>query len=80
MGFDTVVAEAALRVFGGNVQLAAQTLAHHGGSLPPDLQFTGEDSSPTPSTSPSDSAGKPEVWVPHSWLHSAQCERKAAVP
>lgn len=57
MGFDTVVAEAALRVFGGNVQLAAQTLAHHGGSLPPDLQFSGEDSSPTPSTSPSDSAG-----------------------
>ncbi|OBS78684.1 hypothetical protein A6R68_18927, partial [Neotoma lepida] len=57
MGFDTVVAEAALRVFGGNVQLAAQTLAHHGGSLPPDLQFSGEDSSSTPSTSPSDSAG-----------------------
>jgi hypothetical protein len=65
MGFDTVVAEAALRVFGGNVQLAAQTLAHHGGSLPPDLQFSGEDSSPTPSTSPSDSAGRSEVWVPH---------------
>ncbi|XP_027284226.1 NEDD8 ultimate buster 1 isoform X3 [Cricetulus griseus] len=57
MGFDTVVAEAALRVFGGNVQLAAQTLAHHGGSLPPDLQLSGEDSSSTPSTSPSDSAG-----------------------
>lgn len=57
MGFDTVVAEAALRVFAGNVQLAAQTLAHHGGSLPPDLQFSGEDSSSTPSTSPSDSAG-----------------------
>uniref|UniRef100_F7ES73 Negative regulator of ubiquitin-like proteins 1 n=1 Tax=Rattus norvegicus TaxID=10116 RepID=F7ES73_RAT len=52
MGFDTVVAEAALRVFAGNVQLAAQTLAHHGGSLPPDLQFSGEDSSSTPSTSP----------------------------
>lgn len=58
MGFDTVVAEAALRVFAGNVQLAAQTLAHHGGSLPPDLQFSGEDSSSTPSTSPSDSAGR----------------------
>ncbi|XP_042533151.1 NEDD8 ultimate buster 1 [Dipodomys spectabilis] len=57
MGFDTVVAEAALRVFGGNVQLAAQTLAHHGGTLPPDLQFSGEDDSSTPSTSPSDSAG-----------------------
>ncbi|XP_049979644.1 NEDD8 ultimate buster 1 isoform X1 [Alexandromys fortis] len=57
MGFDTVVAEAALRIFGGNVQVAAQTLAHHGGSLPPDLQFSGEDSSSTASTSPSDSAG-----------------------
>ncbi|XP_062955179.1 NEDD8 ultimate buster 1 [Cynocephalus volans] len=57
MGFDAVVAEAALRVFRGNVQLAAQTLAHSGGSLPPDLQLSVEDSSSTPSTSPSDSAG-----------------------
>ncbi|XP_053527878.1 NEDD8 ultimate buster 1 [Artibeus jamaicensis] len=54
MGFDTVVAEAALRVFRGNVQLAAQTLAHNGGSLPRDLQLVVGDS--TPSTSPSDSA------------------------
>lgn len=68
MGFDTMVAEAALRVFGGNVQLAAQTLAHHGGSLPPDLQFSSEDSSPTPSTSPSDSAGRPEGWAPASLM------------
>ncbi|KAK2489978.1 hypothetical protein MC885_018165 [Smutsia gigantea] len=57
MGFDAVVADAALRVFRGNVQLAAQTLAHNGGSLPPDLQLLVEDSSSTPSTSPSDSAG-----------------------
>ncbi|XP_014443981.1 NEDD8 ultimate buster 1 [Tupaia chinensis] len=57
MGFDTVVAEAALRVFRGNVQLAAQTLAHNGGSLPVDLQLSAEDLSSTPSTSPSDSAG-----------------------
>ncbi|XP_066241404.1 NEDD8 ultimate buster 1 isoform X1 [Saccopteryx leptura] len=57
MGFDTAAAQAALRVFRGNVQLAAQTLAHNGGSLPPDLQLAVEDSSPTPSTSPSDSAG-----------------------
>ncbi|KAM9185983.1 LOW QUALITY PROTEIN: NEDD8 ultimate buster 1 [Dugong dugon] len=57
MGFDTVDAEAALRVFRGNVQLAAQTLAHNGGSLPPDLQLSAEDSSSTPSTSPSGSAG-----------------------
>lgn len=57
MGFDAVAADAALRVFRGNVQLAAQTLAHNGGSLPPDLQLVVEDSSSTPSTSPSDSAG-----------------------
>ncbi|KAL2777879.1 NEDD8 ultimate buster 1 isoform 5 [Daubentonia madagascariensis] len=57
MGFDAAVAKAALRVFRGNVQLAAQTLAHNGGSLPPDLQLSAEDSSSTPSTSPSDSAG-----------------------
>lgn len=58
MGFDTVAAEAALRVFKGNVQLAAQTLAHNGGSLPPDLQFPLEDSPSTPTTSLSDSAGR----------------------
>lgn len=57
MGFDTVAAEAALRVFKGNVQLAAQTLAHNGGSLPPELQFPLEDSPSTPTTSLSDSAG-----------------------
>ncbi|XP_032696177.1 NEDD8 ultimate buster 1 isoform X2 [Lontra canadensis] len=57
MGFDAVAADAALRVFRGNVQLAAQTLAHNGGSLPPDLQLAAEDASSTPSTSPSDSAG-----------------------
>ncbi|XP_035579123.1 NEDD8 ultimate buster 1 isoform X3 [Callorhinus ursinus] len=57
MGFDAVAAGAALRVFRGNVQLAAQTLAHNGGSLPPDLQLAAEDASSTPSTSPSDSAG-----------------------
>lgn len=58
MGFDTVAAEAALRVFRGNVQLAAQTLAHNGGSLPVDLQLAVEDSPSTPTTSPSDSAGR----------------------
>lgn len=61
MGFDAVVADAALRVFRGNVQLAAQTLAHNGGTLPPDLQLLVEDSSSTPSTSPSDSAGRSEA-------------------
>lgn len=57
MGFDTGEASAALRVFRGNVQLAAQTLAMHGGSLPAGLQLSPGDSSSTPSTSPSDSAG-----------------------
>uniref|UniRef100_A0A8D1G921 NEDD8 ultimate buster 1 n=1 Tax=Sus scrofa TaxID=9823 RepID=A0A8D1G921_PIG len=58
MGFDALAAEAALRLFRGNLQLAAQTLAHNGGGLPPDLQLAAEDcSSSTPSTSPSDSAG-----------------------
>ncbi|XP_073094298.1 NEDD8 ultimate buster 1 [Manis javanica] len=57
MGFDAAVADAALRALRGNVQLAAQTLAHNGGRLPPDLQLLVEDSSSTPSTSPSDSAG-----------------------
>ncbi|XP_017902185.1 PREDICTED: NEDD8 ultimate buster 1 isoform X2 [Capra hircus] len=57
MGFDAVAAKAALRVFRGNVQLAAQTLVLNGGRLPPDLQLSAEDSLSTPSTSPSDSAG-----------------------
>ncbi|XP_011375867.2 NEDD8 ultimate buster 1 isoform X1 [Pteropus vampyrus] len=57
MGFDTAAARAALRVFRGNVQLAAQTLAHNGGSLPPGLQLAVEEPPSTPSTSPSDSAG-----------------------
>ena len=61
MGFDAVAAKAALRVFRGNVQLAAQTLVHNGGKLPPDLQPSAEDSSSTPSTSPSDSVGEPGV-------------------
>ncbi|XP_078199571.1 NEDD8 ultimate buster 1 isoform X1 [Callithrix jacchus] len=57
MGFDTLVAEAALRVFRGNVQLAAQTLAHNGGSLPAELPLSPEGSLSSPATSPSDSAG-----------------------
>ncbi|XP_054998584.1 NEDD8 ultimate buster 1 isoform X1 [Sorex araneus] len=57
MGFEAGAAEAALRAFRGSVQLAAQTLAHNGGSLPPGLQLAPEDAASTPSTSPSDSAG-----------------------
>lgn len=57
MGFEPGAAEAALRAFRGSVQLAAQTLAHNGGSLPPGLQLPPEDAASTPSTSPSDSAG-----------------------
>lgn len=58
MGFDRGAAEAALRVFKGNVQLAVQTLAHNGGSLPPDLQLPVDESPSTPTTSLSDSAGQ----------------------
>ncbi|XP_030682052.1 NEDD8 ultimate buster 1 isoform X3 [Nomascus leucogenys] len=61
MGFDALVAEAALRVFRGNVQLAAQTLAHNGGSLPPELPLSPEASLSPPATSPSDSAGRSGV-------------------
>uniref|UniRef100_A0A8C3YPM4 NEDD8 ultimate buster 1 n=1 Tax=Catagonus wagneri TaxID=51154 RepID=A0A8C3YPM4_9CETA len=59
MGFDAVAAEAALRVFRGNLQLAAQTLALNGGGLPPGLRLPvgKSSSSSTPATSPSDSAG-----------------------
>lgn len=59
MGFEPEAAKAALRAFRGSVQLAAQTLAQHGGSLPPGLPLRAQDSSSsTPSTSPSsDSAG-----------------------
>ncbi|XP_072508281.1 NEDD8 ultimate buster 1 isoform X1 [Notamacropus eugenii] len=58
VGFEAETAKTALRVFRGNVQLAAQTLAHNGGTLPSDLQIPSEDSSSTSSTkSPSDSAG-----------------------
>ncbi|XP_038611491.1 LOW QUALITY PROTEIN: NEDD8 ultimate buster 1 [Tachyglossus aculeatus] len=61
MGFEAKTAEEALKVFRGNVQLAAQTLALNGGALPPDLHSPSTPSTPStesPSTeSPSDSAG-----------------------
>ncbi|XP_070585665.1 NEDD8 ultimate buster 1 [Erythrolamprus reginae] len=63
MGFNPGVAEQALKVFRGNVQLAVQTLLHYGGSLPADWQ-TPSDSTTTTSNesssskdSPTDSAG-----------------------
>jgi hypothetical protein len=77
MGFDAAVAEAALRMFGGNVQLAAQTLVHHGGSLPPDLQLSGDSSSSTPSPSPSDSAGRSAKSLP---THQANLETEKGIP
>lgn len=72
MGFDTAAAEAALRVFRGNLQLAAQTLAHNGGSLPTDLQLAAEDSPSTPTTSPSDSAGRSGPLKTEGWTSVGQ--------
>ncbi|XP_042330936.1 NEDD8 ultimate buster 1 isoform X1 [Sceloporus undulatus] len=62
MGFNPETAEQALKVFKGNIQLAAQTLAHYGGSLPVDLQTsldstTPSDESSSSKDSPTDSAG-----------------------
>ncbi|KAH0627612.1 hypothetical protein JD844_003562 [Phrynosoma platyrhinos] len=62
MGFNPGTAEQALKIFKGNIQLAAQTLAHYGGSLPDDLQTpsnstTPSDESSSSKDSPTDSAG-----------------------
>ncbi|XP_015278536.1 PREDICTED: NEDD8 ultimate buster 1 isoform X1 [Gekko japonicus] len=53
MGFDAKAAEQALQVFKGNIQLAVQTLAHYGGSLPEDLQAPSESTSPSGESSSS---------------------------
>nr|XP_056713875.1 NEDD8 ultimate buster 1 [Euleptes europaea] len=53
MGFNAETAAQALRVFKGNVQLAVQTLAHYGGSLPDDLQASSESTSPSNESSSS---------------------------
>ncbi|KAJ7322142.1 hypothetical protein JRQ81_018429 [Phrynocephalus forsythii] len=62
MGFDPEMAKQALKVFRGNLQLAAQTLAHYGGSLPDDLRTPSEstatsEESVSSKDSPTDSAG-----------------------
>nr|XP_060638600.1 NEDD8 ultimate buster 1 isoform X1 [Anolis sagrei ordinatus] len=62
MGFNPEIAKQALKVFKGNIQLAAQTLAHYGGVLPPDLQASSETTTPSDESSsskdsPTDSAG-----------------------
>ncbi|XP_053266098.1 NEDD8 ultimate buster 1 isoform X1 [Podarcis raffonei] len=63
MGFTPEAAEQALKVFKGNIQLAVQTLAHYGGSLPAELQtpsdsITPSDESSSSKDSPTDSAEK----------------------
>lgn len=80
MGFDTAAARAALRVFRGNVQLAAQTLAHNGGSLPPDLQLAADDPPSTPSMSLSDSAGRPALSQDPPGAHGGGCDFAWAGP
>ncbi|XP_019363661.1 PREDICTED: NEDD8 ultimate buster 1 isoform X2 [Gavialis gangeticus] len=62
MGFDREPAEEALKVFQGNIQLAAQTLAHNGGVLPTALQLPSEAATPSEEStsskeSPTESAG-----------------------
>uniref|UniRef100_A0A2D4IUP9 UBA domain-containing protein n=3 Tax=Micrurus TaxID=8634 RepID=A0A2D4IUP9_MICLE len=62
MGFNAGIAEQALKIFRGNIQLAVQTLLHYGGSLPADLQTpsdstTTSNESSSSKDSPTDSAG-----------------------
>ncbi|XP_053121428.1 NEDD8 ultimate buster 1 isoform X2 [Hemicordylus capensis] len=62
MGFTPEAADQALKVFKGNIQLAVQTLAHYGGSLPADLQTPSDSTTPSDDSSsskdsPTDSAG-----------------------
>lgn len=62
MGFNRESVEEALKVFQGNIQLAAQTLAHYGGVLPAELQLSPEQSTPSEESisskdSPTESAG-----------------------
>uniref|UniRef100_A0A6J0SK67 NEDD8 ultimate buster 1 isoform X1 n=2 Tax=Pogona vitticeps TaxID=103695 RepID=A0A6J0SK67_9SAUR len=62
MGFAPEMAEQALKIFRGNIQLAVQTLAHYGGSLPDDLQTSSDgtatsDESSSSKDSPTSSAG-----------------------
>ncbi|XP_014464563.1 NEDD8 ultimate buster 1 [Alligator mississippiensis] len=62
MGFDRESAEEALKVFQGNIQLAAQTLARNGGVLPTELQLLSEATTPSEEStsskdSPTESAG-----------------------
>ncbi|CAM4597462.1 NEDD8 ultimate buster 1 isoform X5 [Lepidochelys kempii] len=62
MGFNRESVEEALKVFQGNIQLAAQTLAHYGGVLPAELQLSTEQTTPSEESisskdSPTESAG-----------------------
>ncbi|XP_065438776.1 NEDD8 ultimate buster 1 isoform X1 [Chrysemys picta bellii] len=62
MGFNRESVEEALKVFQGNIQLAAQTLAHYEGVLPAELQLSTEPTTPSEESisskdSPTESAG-----------------------
>ncbi|XP_038247268.1 NEDD8 ultimate buster 1 isoform X2 [Dermochelys coriacea] len=62
LGFNRESVEEALKVFQGNIQLAAQTLAHYGGVLPAELQLSTKQTTPSEESisskdSPTESAG-----------------------